>query len=76
MKNQDIDHGKILAVDPHGEDRAIDITKNARGFGEFEFDGIAAEIQLNSDNFSTSWVTTKLLETARENHALFFLKDA
>ncbi|HVP83736.1 MAG TPA: hypothetical protein VMS78_03340 [Rhizomicrobium sp.] len=71
VKDKHITKGKVFAVDNIGVDRPIDIQRNVEGFGEFEFDDVAAEIDLDLEKFSESWVIKKLLEAARANKVLF-----
>jgi hypothetical protein len=71
-----IKRGKIMAVDADGDEQAINIEKNVEGFASFDFDDVAAEIELDLENFAGSWVTTQLLAVARTNEAIFCLPDA
>lgn len=71
---QDISAGKVVGEDEEGIDRPVHLTNNTESFAEYEFDDVAAELELTLDNFSESWVISKLIEAA-EQHPGMFVND-
>lgn len=74
VSRENITNGRIFGVDQFDVERSIYIQENVENFGEFDFDDIADYVELDLDNFSESWVTERLIESAEENRALFYDK--
>lgn len=66
-----ITQGKLVGVDPDGEEQAINLEKNVEGFGSYDFDAMTKEIELDLENFAKSGIIKKLLQAAKDNKALF-----
>ena len=77
VKNNKIERGKVIAIDPTGEQRSVYLTKNVEGFGEFDFDAVTAELEIEdlASEFSTSPVIKNLISAAKDNNTLFCEPD-
>lgn len=71
VKELGIKRGKVTVFDDEGEERNVYLEKNIEGFGEFDFDEVTEEIELDLESFVDSPVITSLLATAREHNDLF-----
>lgn len=72
VKKNGITKGKVITVDPNGEIYPVYLHRNIDGFGEFDFDEVTAEIELDVlEEFATCPVVTNLVVAARANKALF-----
>jgi len=77
VKKEHIARGKVIAIDANDEVRPVYLTKNIDGFGEFDFDEVTSEIELDdlAKDFAASPVIKNLLAAARDNKVLFCTPD-
>jgi hypothetical protein len=78
VKKKEIKRGKAIAIDAHGTERPIYLENNIEGFGEFDFDKVTAEIEIEdlANEFSASPVIKNLIKAAQANKHLFCDPDA
>lgn len=72
VKEKNISRGKVVTVDPTGEIYPVYLKRNIDGFGEFDFDEVTSEIELDVlEDFAECPVITNLIAAGKANKALF-----